>query len=123
LHRSCQEFEQVKDLCSVTTWDWPGFQTGFGKFRLWDVTVPIPEPECAFSYGVCTASAPQPPETRQQAPTSRGKLISSALYREKQQGGSRLKGHHTRIKSRTAVDAFNNGQATVIIMMENNTAS
>jgi hypothetical protein len=50
-------------------------------------------------------------------------LTSKRAYREKQQGRSRLKGHHIRIKSRTAVDAFNNGQATVIIMMENNTAS
>jgi hypothetical protein len=123
LHRSCQEFEQVKDPYSVTTWDWPGFQTVFGKFRLWDVSVPIPEPERALSYGVCTASALQSPETTRQAATSRRKLTSKRALQRTTAVAVTAEGHHTPIKSRTAVDAFNNGQATVIIMMENNTAS
>jgi hypothetical protein len=85
---------------------------------VWDVSVPISEPECAFSsrrlQRVSFAASGDKPSGRDQR---RRKLTS------KQQWRSRLKGHHIRIKSRTAVDAFNNGQATVIIMMENNTAS
>jgi hypothetical protein len=46
-----------------------------------------------------------------------------ALDSKKQLWRPSLKDHHVRINSRTAVDAFNNGTATVINIMKNNTAS
>jgi len=122
LHRSCQEFEQVKDPCPATTWDWPGFLNNLREFRVWDVSVPIPEPECAFSLRrlrrISSATSGDTPSGRDQP---RRKLTTKRSTEKNSSGVHGWKGH--RIKSRTAVDAFNNGQATVIIMMENNTAS
>jgi hypothetical protein len=51
------------------------------------------------------------------------KIGPASALQEKQQWRSRLKGHPMRINFRTAADAFNNGKATVIIMMKNNPAS